>query len=87
MNRGNNTRINGANTKEKIITFQKNPHPIPHLNINGTVIKRVKSSKLLGLIIYNALKWHLIVDSICSYDYVDRGWSIWNLSSTILVLL
>ncbi len=62
----NNTRINGVKTKEMIITFQNNPPPIPPLNINGTVIERVKSSKLLRIIICDDLKWHLDVDSICS---------------------
>ncbi len=62
----NNTRIHGVKTKEMIIIFQKNPPPIPPLNINGTAIERVKSSKLLGIIISNDLKWHLHVDSICS---------------------
>ncbi len=52
----NNTRINGAKTKENI----------PPLNINGTEIERVKSSKLLGIIISDDLKWHLHVDSVCS---------------------
>ncbi len=47
----NNTRINGVKTKEIIITFQNNPPPIPPLNINGTAVERVKSSKLLGIII------------------------------------
>ncbi len=92
----NNTRINGVKTKEMITTIQKNPPPIPPLNINSTAIERVKSSKLLGIIISDDLKWLLHVDSICCkasrvlifcHDYVDLGWSIWNLSSIILVLL
>ncbi len=62
----NITRINGAKTKEMIITCQTNPPPIPPLNINGTAIERIKSSKLLGIIITDDLKWHLCVDSICS---------------------
>ncbi len=62
----NNTRINGVKTKEMTITFQKNPPPITPLNINGTVIERVKSSKLLGIIISDDIKWYLHVDSICS---------------------
>ncbi len=62
----NNTRINGVKTKEMIITFQKKPPPIPPLNINGTAIERVKSSKLLGIIISDDLKCHLHVGSICS---------------------
>ncbi len=49
-----------------MITFQKNPPAIPPLNINGTVIESVKSSKLLGIIISDDLKWNLHVDSICS---------------------
>ncbi len=61
-----NNRINGVKTKEMIITFQNNPPPIPPLNMNGTVIERVKSSKLLEIIISDDLKWHLHVDSICS---------------------
>ncbi len=81
-----NTRINGVKTKEMIITFQKNSPPIHPLNINGTAIERVKSSKLLGIIISDDLKWLLHVFIFC-HDYVDLGWSIWNLSSTILVLL
>ncbi len=40
--------------------------PIPPLNINGTMIERVESSKLLGIIISDDLKWHLHVDSIFS---------------------
>ncbi len=62
----NNTKINGTKTKAKIITLQKNHPPIPPLNMNGTVIERVKSSKLLGLIISDDLKWHLHVDLIFS---------------------
>ncbi len=62
----NNTRIDGVKTKEMIISFQNNPPPIPPLNINGTVIERVKSSKFLGIIISGDLKWYLHVDSICS---------------------
>ncbi len=42
----NNTRINGVK-KGNDHNLPKESPPIPHLNINGTVIERVKSSKLL----------------------------------------
>lgn len=60
----NNTRINGTKMQEMIITNLPKESPlIPLLNINGTVIKRVQSSELMGVIISGDLKWHLHVDS------------------------
>ncbi len=62
----NHTKLNGTKTKEMIITFAKGPPHIPLININGTEVERVKSTKLLGVIISDNLKWDLHVNSVCS---------------------
>ncbi len=43
----NHTKLNGTKTKEMVITFAKDPPHIPLININGTEVERVKSTKLL----------------------------------------
>ncbi len=47
----NHTKLNGTKTKEMVITFAKDPPHIPLININSTEVERVKSTKLLGVII------------------------------------
>ncbi len=60
------TKLNGTKTKEMIITYAKDSPHIPLINMNGTEVERVKSTKLLGVIISDNLKWDLHVNSICS---------------------
>ncbi len=62
----NHTKINGTKTKEMVITFAKDPHHIRLININGTEVERVKSTKLMGVIISDNLKSNLHVNSVCS---------------------
>ncbi len=62
----NHTKLNGTKTKEMVITFAKDPPHIPLININGTEVERVKSTKLLRVIISDNLKWDLHVNSVCS---------------------
>ncbi len=52
----NHTKLNGTKTKEMVLTFAKDPPHIPLINMNGTEVERVKSTKLLGVIISDNLK-------------------------------
>jgi len=62
--RTNKMLINGKKTKEIIIDFSQSPTPAPPLVINGEVIERVHSSKLLGVTICDDLSWDSHVDNI-----------------------
>ena len=62
----NNMRLNTDKTKEMLIDFSKKPVNIENIYMNGNVIERVQSTKLLGVIINNSLTWSDHVDYICS---------------------
>ena len=67
--------LNENKTKEMIICFKKTSPEIPNITINGHVIERVKSSKLLGINITSDLKWCFHVD----YMYCKVNKRIYNL--------
>ncbi len=62
----NNTRINGENTKEMIISFKKKPPHFPPLKVRGVTIERVVSSKRLGIYVSSDLKWGPHITSLYS---------------------
>ena len=58
-------RLNPTKCKEMYINFLLNPNcPINPIIIGDTVIKRVNTYKILGVIIYNDMKWNSHVDYI-----------------------
>jgi len=57
--------VNGRKTKEMLIGLIRKEPPSP-LVLNGAVIDRVKSFKLLGVHISDDLKWSHHIDAICS---------------------
>ena len=61
----NNMQINPVKTVDMLISFHRSKLEVENLVINGTEIRRVDSTKLLGLIISNDLSWTLHVDEIC----------------------
>jgi hypothetical protein len=62
----NNMRLNTDKTKEMLIDFSKKPFNIKPICMNDSDIERVKSTKLLGVIINNTLTWNDHVDYICN---------------------
>ena len=61
----NHTNVNTKKTKEMLLgSITKNPPPC--LQLNGQQIERVRSSKLLGLLVTDSLKWNEHVSSLCS---------------------
>ena len=60
----NDMKINEEKTKQMVISFNK-PYPqFAPIIINGKTIERINSTKLLGLIVQNNLKWDTHVDKI-----------------------
>jgi hypothetical protein len=57
--------VNGRKTKEMLIGLIRKDPPSP-LVLNGAVIDRVKTFKLLGVHISDDLKWSHHIDAICS---------------------
>ena len=53
----NNLELNVSKTKEIVIDFRKNKHPVTPLTINGENVEQVKSFKFLGTTISEDLKW------------------------------
>jgi len=61
----NPMNINTNKTKEMLMGPARNSPP-PTLQLNGKPIERVRSYKLLGLHVKDALKWNEHVSTICS---------------------
>ena len=60
-----NMRLNEKKCKDMVVNFWKyQPTVITPIQLNGIVIDRVSSYKLLGAIISNDLSWHEHCDSI-----------------------
>ena len=60
-----NMRLNEKKGKDMVINFLKyQPTVITPIQLNGIVIDRVSSYKLLGVIISNDLSWNEHCDSI-----------------------
>ena len=53
----NNLELNVSKTKEIVIDFRKNRHPVTPLTINGEHVEQVRSFKFLGTTISEDLKW------------------------------
>ena len=51
-------QLNGEKTKELVISFSRDSPQFPGICIDGTPIKTIQSTKLLGLIINNTLTWN-----------------------------
>ena len=65
-----NMRLNEKKCKDLVINFLKyQPTVITPIQLNGIVIDRVSSYKLLGVIISNDLSWNEHCDSI-QYSFV-----------------
>ena len=68
--RDNDMRINTSKTKEMFICFCRDQthhnNDLPYTIIDGATIKRVKHTKVLGVIIFSYLTWNEHVDYIIS---------------------
>ena len=53
-------------TKDMIISFHKQPIVIPPITLEGVEIERVKSVKLLGIIVTDKVTWNENTTYICS---------------------
>lgn len=53
----NKTKLNTKKTKEMVINFKKRPVSIPSLTLNNSVIDRVSTFKILGVLITDNLAW------------------------------
>ena len=58
--------VNTKKTKEMLLGPARNNEVTPPLLLNNACIERVHSYKLLGLNIYDGLKWNEHVSAICS---------------------
>ena len=53
-------------TNDMVISFHKQPIIIPPITLEGVEIERVKSVKLLGIIVTNKITWDVNATYICS---------------------
>ena len=51
-------QLNGEKTKELVISFSRDSPQLPRVCIDGTPIKSIQSTKLLGLTINDTLTWN-----------------------------
>ena len=56
-------QLNGEKTKELVISFSRDPPQLHRVCIDGTPIKTIQSTKLLGLTINDTLTW---------YDHIEE---------------
>ena len=61
----NNMKLNCDKTKEIVVDFRRKKQNIPEIVMGDVAIERVNSSKLLGVIISDNLKWDEHVSYIC----------------------
>ena len=50
--------LNVLKTKEMLIDFQKNPSPVPYLEIDDKIVDRVEEFKYLGTVIDRSLAFN-----------------------------
>ena len=53
----NRTRLNTKKTKEMVISFKKQPVNIPPMTLNDSIIDRITTFRLLGVLLNNTLSW------------------------------
>ena len=53
----NKTKLNTKKTKEMVISFKRTPTEVPPLTLNNTIIDRVSTFKLLGVLLTDTLSW------------------------------
>ena len=63
--RADGFQLNESKCKELRVSFTKSENPLEPITINNTNIEAVPSSKLLGVLISNDLKWNAQVEMIC----------------------
>ena len=51
-------QLNGEKTKKLVISFSRDSPQLPRVCIDGTPIKTIQSTKLLGLTINDTLTWN-----------------------------
>ena len=69
-----------------LISFTRQPTVVPNILMDGEVVERVTTAKLLGVIISSDLSWSEHVDFITSKGSKriyfplcpEEGWSIWG---------
>ena len=61
----NAMNINPHKTKEMLIGAAINRYPPPRLSVNGALVERVQSFKILGIYVSSDLKWSHHIDMIC----------------------
>ena len=65
--RDNDMRINTSKTYELLIDFRNSSNlAIPHITLDGSLIKRTESVKILGVSVSANLTWNVHVDYIIS---------------------
>ena len=74
----NDMRLNIAKTKELVIDFGKTKRVLSPITISGQAIERVPSTKLLGVILSEDLKWTAHVDNLIS-RVNKRIFVVWHL--------
>ena len=70
-------------TKDMIISFHKQPIVIPPITLEGVEIERVKSVKLLGIIVIDKVTWNENItyilfqsfQAIISSKTAPHGWT------------
>ncbi len=62
----NDCKLNPRKTKEMITSFSRTDPDVENLVIDGTVVDRVDTAKLLGVNLSSTLKWNAHIDSITS---------------------
>ena len=81
----NRMQLNVSKTKEMLISFTRQATVAPSILMNGEVVERVTTAKLLGVIISSELSWSEHVDFIASkgsqriyFLSPEEGRSIWG---------
>ena len=63
--RADGFQLKESKCKELRISFTKSENPLEPITINNTNIEFVPSAELLGVMIWNDLKWNVHVEMIC----------------------
>ena len=63
--RADGFQLKESKCKELRISFTKSENPLEPITINNTNIEFIPSAELLGVMIWNDLKWNVLVEMIC----------------------